>query len=95
MKYKYKKSRKYPKARSGERKLTSLELKRKVRMVAKLLKEKRKLVGMSQAEVARKAGFKISYISWLENSYSKDIELKTLFRVIENGLGKKLRLFIE
>lgn len=62
--------------------------------IGELIKEARKQANMTQTELAEKAGTKKTYISRIENGQS-DIQLTTLFRIIENGLGKQLRLNIE
>lgn len=49
--------------------------------------------GMTQDELAQKAGTSRFYISRFENNKS-DIELSTLRRIVESGLGKKLQLQI-
>lgn len=49
---------------------------------------------MTQTELAEKSGTKKSYISRIENGQS-DIRLTTLFKIIETGLGKQLRLTID
>ena len=48
---------------------------------------------MTQSELAEKTGTKKSYISRIENGHS-DIQLATLFKIIETGLGKRLSLTI-
>ena len=58
-----------------------------------LVKKARKKAGMTQKELARKSGTSKHYISRLENDKS-DIELLTLKKIIEAGLGKELRINI-
>jgi DNA-binding XRE family transcriptional regulator len=62
--------------------------------IGKLIKEARKQANMTQSELAEKAGTKKTYISRIENGQS-DIQLTTLFRIIETGLGKQLTLNIK
>jgi len=50
--------------------------------------------GLTQNELARRAGTTRFYISRFENNKS-DIELSTFKRIIESGLGKKLKLEIK
>ena len=58
-----------------------------------LLKEARKEMKMTQGELALKIGTKKSYISRVERG-SCDIQVATLQRIIEKGLGKKLEISI-
>ncbi|MCK5058729.1 MAG: helix-turn-helix transcriptional regulator [Candidatus Aminicenantes bacterium] len=46
---------------------------------------------MSQEELARKTGTKKSYISRLENG-KIDVQVSTLCRIFEVGLGRKVNL---
>ena len=48
---------------------------------------------MTQEQLAEKIGTKKAYISWLENGRC-DIQLSTLYRIFEFGLGKKINLLI-
>jgi HTH-type transcriptional regulator / antitoxin HipB len=59
-----------------------------------LLEEARIKLGMTQAELAEKCGTNKSYISRIENNAS-DIKLSTLMRIIQQGLGGKLKLTIQ
>lgn len=61
--------------------------------VGLLIKEARKEAGLTQEELARKSGTSKHYISRLENDKS-DIELLTLKKIIEGGLGKTLKIQI-
>lgn len=62
--------------------------------VSEMLKEARKEAGMTQEQLAAKVGTKKSYISRLENGKS-DLQLSTLYRVFEDGLGKKVTITID
>jgi len=57
------------------------------------IREERKNAGLTQEELARRSGTNKHYISRLENNKS-DIELLTLKKIIEAGLGKKLTIQI-
>ena len=46
---------------------------------------------MTQDDLAKKTGTKKSYISRLENG-KIDIQISTLFKIFEEGLGKRLGL---
>jgi len=58
-----------------------------------MLKEARRAARMTQDELALKAKTKKSYISRLENG-KIDIQISTLFRIIEQGLGRTVNLTI-
>jgi transcriptional regulator with XRE-family HTH domain len=55
------------------------------------LKEARKEANMTQKQLAEKVGTKKSYISRLENGKC-DIQLSTLYKIFESGLGKKVNI---
>jgi HTH-type transcriptional regulator/antitoxin HipB len=59
-----------------------------------IIQEARKFKNMTQEELAEKAGTTKSYISRIENNGS-DIRLSTLKKIINTGLGGKLKLTIE
>jgi transcriptional regulator with XRE-family HTH domain len=59
-----------------------------------LIKEERKLANMTQEQLAEKIGAKKSFISRIENGHS-DIQLSTLYKLIEFGLGRKINLTIQ
>ena len=75
----------------GEPKRDAFELKAKAFVVGEMIKEARKEAHMTQEELALKTGTKKSYISRLENG-KIDIQISTLFKIFEKGLGKKLGL---
>lgn len=56
-----------------------------------MVKQGRKELGLTQEELAKKAGTSKQYISRIENNKSK-VELSTLIKIVESGLGKKLQL---
>lgn len=62
-------------------------------VISSLLKEARKEANMTQEELATKLGTKKSYISRLENG-NCDIQLSTLYRIFEFGLGRRVSLLI-
>lgn len=59
-----------------------------------LIKKARIQAGLSQEEVANKSGTSRFYISKIENDKA-DLELSTFRKIVEAGLGKKLKLIIE
>ena len=62
-------------------------------VISEMLKEARKAANMTQEQLAEKVGTKKSYISRLENGKC-DIQLSTLYRIFEFGLGKRINLLI-
>jgi DNA-binding XRE family transcriptional regulator len=62
--------------------------------VGKMIRETRLKSGMSQQELALISGTSRTYISRIENDRS-DIELTTLRKIIETGLGKKMEIRIK
>ncbi len=58
-----------------------------------MLKEARKEAHMTQDQLAEKLGTKKSYISRLENGKC-DIQISTLYRIFEFGLGRRVNLLI-
>lgn len=59
--------------------------------VGYMLKNAREKAGLSQTDVAINAGTTRNYISRIENGKS-DIQVETLHKIIELGLGKELRM---
>jgi HTH-type transcriptional regulator / antitoxin HipB len=62
-------------------------------VISEILKDARKESNMTQEQLATKVGTKKSYISRLENGKC-DIQLSTLYRIFELGLGKRINLSI-
>jgi len=83
---------KYGKA--GTKARDKFEEKAQYFVLSEMLKEARKEAKLTQEQLAEKVGTKKSYISKLENG-NCDIQLSTLYRIFEIGLGKKVRLFID
>ena len=63
-------------------------------IVAELLKTERHQANLTQAQLAEKAGMKKSFISRIENGHT-DIQISTLYKLIELGFGKKLHFSIQ
>lgn len=61
--------------------------------IGKMVRDSRIRKGMSQKELAMVSGTSRTYISKIENDRS-DIELDTLRKIVETGLGKKLEIKI-
>jgi len=62
-------------------------------VISEMLKEARKEAHITQEQLANKIGTKKSYISRLENGKA-DIQVSTLYKIFETGLGRKIRLTI-
>lgn len=78
----------------GTEKRTEFEIRAKSFAIGELIKEERKQAQLTQEQLAEKIGAKKSFISRIENGHS-DIQLSTLYRLIEYGLGRKLNLTIQ
>ena len=81
-------------AEIGSKERTDFEIKGKSFAIGELIKEERKLAKMTQEQLAEKIGAKKSFISRIENGHS-DIQLSTLYKLIEFGLGRKINFTIE
>jgi len=77
----------------GAKKRDEFERKSKAFIIGEMLKEARRSAKMTQEELARKAKTKKSYISRLENG-KIDVQLSTLLRIFEEGLGRTVQLTI-
>jgi DNA-binding XRE family transcriptional regulator len=62
--------------------------------IGKLIRETRLKSGLTQQELALMSGTTRNYISRIENDRS-DIELATLRKIIETGLGKQMEIVIK
>ena len=80
--------------KTGSEKRTDFEIKAKSFAIGELIKEERKLAHLTQEQLADKIGAKKSFISRIENGHS-DIQLSTLYKIIEFGLGRKINLSIQ
>lgn len=78
----------------GVSKRDKFEEKAQYFIISEMLKAGRKEAHMTQDELAEKVGTKKSYISRLENGKC-DIQLSTLYRIFEFGLGKRINLLID
>ncbi len=77
--------------KTGTKNRTEFEIKAKSFAIGELIKEERKQAQLTQEQLAEKIGAKKSYISRIENGKT-DIQLSTLYRLIEFGLGRKINL---
>jgi HTH-type transcriptional regulator / antitoxin HipB len=78
----------------GSSKRTDFEIKAKAFAIGEVIKEERRLASMTQEQLAEKTGTKKSFISRIENGHS-DIQLSTLYKLLEYGLGRKITLTIQ
>ena len=78
----------------GSKKRTEFEIKAKSFAIGEILREARKNAHMTQEELAHKIGTHKSFISRIENGHS-DIQLSTLYRLVEIGFGKIINLTID
>jgi len=62
-------------------------------MVGEMIKEARKKAKLTQDDLAERIGTKKSYISRIENG-KIDIQLSTLFKIFEEGFGKKIGISV-
>ncbi len=82
--------------RYGERgtsKRTEFEIKAKAFLIGEVIKSERHLANLTQEQLAEKIGAKKSFISRIENGKA-DIQLSTLYRILEFGLGRKIELLV-
>lgn len=77
----------------GTEKRDQFEEKAQYFVISEMLKEARKEAKMTQEQLAEKVGTKKSYISRLENGKC-DIQLSTLYRIFEFGLGRRINILI-
>ena len=77
----------------GSKQRTDFEIKAKAFAIGEIIRDERKNAKMTQEQLAEKTGTKKSFISRIENGHS-DIQLSTLFKLIEIGLGKEINLTI-
>jgi DNA-binding XRE family transcriptional regulator len=79
--------------RKGSKKREEFEVKAKAFLIGELIKEERKLAKITQEQLADRVGAKKSFISRIENGKT-DIQLSTLYRLIELGLGREVHLSV-
>lgn len=77
----------------GTKKRDTFEEKAQYFVISEILKEGRQDAHLTQEQLAEKVGTKKSYISRLENGKC-DIQLSTLYRIFEEGLGLRISLLI-
>ena len=77
----------------GSKTRTDFDIKAKAFAIGEIIKDERKQSNMTQEELAKRTGTRKSFISRIENGHS-DIQLSTLYKLIEQGLGKKINISI-
>ncbi|MEM8895072.1 MAG: helix-turn-helix transcriptional regulator [Bacteroidota bacterium] len=77
----------------GSAERVNFEIKAKAFAIGEIIREARKEAKMTQEQLAERTGTKKSFISRIENGRS-DIQLSTLYRLMEVGLGKRINLTI-
>jgi DNA-binding XRE family transcriptional regulator len=75
----------------GSEKRNEFEERSHMFIISEMLKQARKEEKLTQEQLAQRAGTKKSYISKLENAKG-NIQLSTLIRIFETGLGRKIGL---
>ena len=78
----------------GSEKRIEFEIKAKAFAIGEIIREARKDAHMTQEQLARKTGTRKSFISRIENGHS-DIQLSTLYRIVEIGFGRRVNLKID
>ena len=78
----------------GSKSRGDFEEKAQAYMIAEMLKSARKEAHLTQQQLADKLNVKRSYISKIERAIS-DMRLSTLKKIVEEGLGGKLRINVE
>ena len=79
--------------KTGTEKRDSFDARAQYFVISEMLRYARLEAKLTQGQLAEKVGTKKSYISRLENG-NCDIQLSTLYRIFEDGLGKKISLLI-
>ena len=77
----------------GSKKRTEFEIKAKAFLIGEIIKEERRSAKLTQEQLAQRIGSKKSFISRIENGKT-DIQLSTLYRLLEIGLGKKVEVSV-
>ena len=77
----------------GTEKRVNFEIKAKAFAIGEIIRDARKEANLTQEQLAERTGTKKSFISRIENGHS-DIQLSTLYRLIEIGFGKSVNLSI-
>ena len=77
----------------GTKERANFEIKAKAFAIGEIIRDARKEAHLTQEQLAERTGTKKSFISRIENGQS-DIQLSTLYKLMEIGLGKRVTLTI-
>ena len=77
----------------GSLKRPDFETKAKAFAIGEVIRNERHSANITQQQLAEKTGTKKNFISHIENGHS-DIQLSTLYRLFEVGLGRKISFTI-
>ncbi len=77
----------------GTKKRDDFEEKSQAFVISEMLKAARHEANLTQQQLTDKTGTNKNYISRIENG-TCDIQLSTLYRIFEKGLGKRISLLI-
>lgn len=77
----------------GTAKRDDFEARAKAFLIGEIIKAERRSAKITQEQLAERIGAKKSFISRIENGKT-DIQLSTLYRLIEVGLGKTVRIIV-
>ncbi len=77
----------------GTAERANFEIKAKAFAIGEIIRDARKEAHLTQQQLAERTGTRKSFISRIENGHS-DIQLSTLYRLMEVGLGKRVNLTI-
>ena len=77
----------------GTLKRDEFEARAKAFLIGELIKAERRSAKITQEQLAERIGAKKSFISRIENGKT-DIQLSTLYRLMEIGLGKTVRIIV-
>ncbi len=71
-----------------------IDFRKVLKKIGQLIREARLKSGLTQQDLALKSGTSRTYVSRIENDRS-DLEVATLRKIIETGLGRKLDISIK
>jgi len=77
----------------GAEQRMNFEIKVKAFAIGEIIHDARKEAHLTQEQLGERTGTKKSFISRIENAHS-DIQLSTLYKLLEVGLGKRVNLTI-
>ncbi len=77
----------------GSQKRIEFHQKASAFIIGEMIKDARRKSHLTQEQLANRTGTKKSYISRVESGKS-DIQLSTLYKIIEKGLGKTITISI-